>query len=323
LPVSVTLQPPATGFGPGIAINVHTDLVGPIPSGASWILNLFGDTDQTQLLGQGFGSASQHDRLFRPYTNDFQTTWIVSGSSTLTAQAHPTIQASLRSSTNQILDQGVTSFPTIDTTSGLGTQILLNPQGSGQGFTEADRTDLQTTKQNTTDMGTNWNEYETITLPSLSNVLQTISASVTAVIGAGAAAVSVPLAQLLSLRPLQDLVETNLSSGVVCTTTVMDLSLQSLYGLEVHITDYPDDWQFVTPDHQWGHHDLAVLELRMGSQLVLRHGIHTLTHTIRPIPTYPLPWLFFIPTSLQPVGLTATIYFAQGVCGEVIGQLLP
>lgn len=324
MPVSITLQPPATGFGPGIALNVHTDLVGPIPSGAQWTLTLFSDTDQLHVLGQGFAGQNDHDRLFRPYTSDFQTTWIVAGTSTLTEQARPTLRAELRSSTNVLLDTGTTTFPVVDTTGGLGTQVLLAPQANIQGgFTAQDRTNLNTTTQHTTTMDTNWQQYETVTLPSLQDVLNNITTSVTAVVGAGATAVSQTIGELFSLKPFTSLIQQDLSGGETCENLDIDLSLTSFYGLELIITNYPDDWKFTTPDHQWGHRDLAVLELTLGGVLLLRHGIHTLSHSVKPLPTYPLPWLFFVPTALQPAGLHVRVYWEAGVCGRLIGETLP
>lgn len=201
--------------------------------------------------------------------------------------------------------------PVLDDT----TQILAN-QTAGS-------TDLETTLQNTEDIKGFWNGYQTVTLPSLNEVLGNITTAVTTTVTSATTGVQQTIGELISPHDLGELGSDELTDGPTCDVFEVNISLRPYYGLELRIVEYPDDWQWTTPDHQWGHHDLAVLAIYINDVLILRHGIHTLTHTIRPMPTYPLPWLAFVPTTLTPFGTHVVVHPAAGVCFQLSAQYLP
>lgn len=111
----------------------------------------------------------------------------------------------------------------------------------------------------------------------------------------------------------------NISGGITCIPVYEDLSNQPVYSITVEINSYPDGWQFSTPDHAWSARDFAVIRFYVGTALVGRQGIHTIVHTITPLPNslYPLFWGGIFRT--LPANYHVTVDWADGVCGTVTG----
>ena len=147
--------------------------------------------------------------------------------------------------------------------------------------------------------------------------------AVTAQIGSGTSAVQQTIGEIFSLFPNHSLVSGSVTHGVVCEHFERDISLEHIYGITLTLTEWPETIRWRTPDQNWSLRDLAVVTFKRDGNTIERHGIHTKTWSLSPIPAWPIPWLWVIPTALQPVGLTIEIDFLPGVCGEMTAQLIP
>lgn len=114
-----------------------------------------------------------------------------------------------------------------------------------------------------------------------------------------------------------------LSGGVTCERIDYDASLNALYGVSLRIDSLPEDIPFRTPDSSWSLPDLAVLTFLRHGTILQRHGIHTLTHSVSPLPGSLWFGAFGVNAPIQPTGYHITVDWLAGVCGELIGNVLP
>lgn len=150
-----------------------------------------------------------------------------------------------------------------------------------------------------------------------------VNAATTAVVNVGSSLLQVPIGQILSfIRPdAWRLVD--LGGGITCDHIGVDLSDDALWGVIVRITQYPDTTVFKTPDNGYTFNDLAVLTFIHAGDIVQRHGIHTVSHTVSPLPAVSLPWPNNFGWPIQPSDYHVTVDWAPGVCGELLGLRLP
>jgi hypothetical protein len=132
------------------------------------------------------------------------------------------------------------------------------------------------------------------------------------------------LSNFFAVSPLDRLTTESLSGGVTCDPVRVDISSSNFTGVQVRIASFPPDWQFRTPDSSWGFHDLAVLTMVRGGQTLKRVGIHTLSFTEQPLPGQLLPWAVgLVGIAIIPRDYQLRVDWADGVCGELVGLLLP
>lgn len=154
-----------------------------------------------------------------------------------------------------------------------------------------------------------------------SMVQQTID-GITASISAIAGNIPLTIGQLLS-RPAREATQENPLVLETCEPIDLDVSYNALYGVTLRILSYPPDIVWRTPDHAWAYNDLAVLTFEIGGVISERHGIHTLTHTVTPLPDS-LPFGAGVVTAwLQPTGYHIKVDWLPGVCGELVGLIWP
>jgi hypothetical protein len=321
--VPITITPGWDGttnfVGPGVQIGLTSSFIGPLPVGSQWNVQLWSSTSpEAQIFIQQIDAKQTNSILYH---------YLVEAGQSYTAYSqmpkegdNVSIKAYLQEPTGTV-DQGQITAKW--TNSQLGVQNFLQAQGQAGGFTETDRALLTTTEQNTTTMDTNWQQYESVTLPSLQDVLNNIVAAVHATIGAGTSSQDVPLSTLFSWKPWDYLAPRDLSGGTTCVALDVDISLRAYYGIGVYIDSYPDTWEFRTPDGAWGFHDLAVLTFVRGGSIIQRHGIHTVTHEVSPVPGSLTPTVVELPISLQPADYHIRVDWAEGVCGHVLGYVIP
>jgi len=202
----------------------------------------------------------------------------------------------------------------------LSSQTAVAASGS---FTETDRAQLQDVNVDSNQLVTNWEQYLSVTLPSLQQVLDGITAALQVTIQVAPGPIQKAVGEVLSIVSPDFWSDRDISGGVTCTRVDYDASFNALFGVTVIVESFPDDWRFQTPDHAWGFRDLAVLTFTRGGNDVERHGIHTLTHTVSPLPDFPWPWQSPIPIALQPGDTHITVDWAEGVCGRLVGHVLP
>lgn len=168
----------------------------------------------------------------------------------------------------------------------------------------------------------NWAGYESVTLPSLQDMLNSISDAVHAVIDTAAGAVETTVGQLLS-QPSADATSDHPLVISTCEPIDLDVSFNALYGVTLRVETYPEDTVFRTPDHAWTYYDLAVITFVRGGEVIERHGIHTLSHSVSPIPGS-LPFGAGAVTAwLQPGDYHIRVDWKDGVCGSLTGAILP
>ena len=237
-----------------------------------------------------------------------------------------------------VVSQGSTTL-TYEATAGLGAQALalkstVPVQG---GFTATDRQTLQTVQQqtdalepatstiltNTNNQQQQWAQYESVTLPSLQDVLNGITAATTTAFEWGGQLVNATVGQILTSHLPDFLQDRDLSGGITCKRIDYDASLNALYGVTLELTQVPPGIAFRTPDGEFAFPDLAVITIIRGGAVQLRHGVHTVSHTISPLPGLPFPWLTAFSAPLQPGDYHITVDFLEGVCGRLTGQALP
>lgn len=195
-----------------------------------------------------------------------------------------------------------------DATTGLPKVIEAQSTTVQGGFTEQDRTTLNTTATTT-------DETNQLSLA--------INDATQAHMVLAGQPIQVPIGEILSSNLLDFFHDRSLSGGVTCEPVRYNASLNALYGVTVVIDSYPSDWKFGTPDDSWGFHDLATLRFVRAGVVLERHGIHTLTHSVSPCPGLPFPWATGALPTLQPPDFHIWVDWAEGVCGELIGQVLP
>lgn len=187
--------------------------------------------------------------------------------------------------------------------------MVIQSQATAQGgFTEQDRTTIQTT-QTTTE------ETNQLSLA--------INAAVQVPLELAGQAVTLTVGQILTSNLLDALTTLDLSGGITCAPIRYDASLNHLYGVQLLVSSVPEGWRFQTPDNAWGFHDLAVITVVRGNAQLERHGIHALSHTIYPLPGLPFPWAVNLDLPLQPPDYHINVDWAEGVCGQLIGLGLP
>lgn len=321
MPITLTplITPPLVG--PGLGAQVQSDIVGPYPTGTNWQFTVFPPApSESVALQQSVPAQPGALQFVWGDTGTYGDSTILNQSITEGATSHIDVQLQEPTGT---LDQGTFDIPWSNT-AGLYRFIShLQGQAGQGGFTDSDRAQLNLTTQNTTTMDTNWQQYEQVTLPSLQDVLNGITQGITATIGGLPNQVSQTIGQLMSWRPWDFLADRDLSGGTTCDRVDYDASYNALYGVTLTIDVIPDGWPFATPDKGWSFHDLAVLCFWRAGGLVQRHGVHTMTFSVSPIPDSLTPTVIELPVSLQPGQYHITVDWAPGVCGHLVGHVLP
>jgi hypothetical protein len=198
---------------------------------------------------------------------------------------------------------------TWDPTANLAMVIQAQSQGTTQGgFTADDRATIEATQATTEETN---------------QLALAVNAATTAAVNIGTSVLQLPIGQILSSNFSDAFRLEDIGGGVTCDPIRVDASRDNLYGVVVRVTQYPDDTVFRTPDGAWSFKDLAVLTISRGGDILARHGIHTTSHTLSPLPETPYPWLTNLGVPIQPSDYHVAVDWAEGVCGELLGVVLP
>lgn len=318
MPITVTVAP-AGHAGPGYVVSASSTAPGPLPTGTYWHVQVL-DTDNLALMEQALIWIGNIQRF-------------VLGAQTNSSLQQPghrkpvedeTIHLRIdliNGGTGSIIDTGQLPALKYDSTTQLYQQIA-EVASQGGGLTDSEKQQLQRVDQNTQEMDQNWLDYESITLPSLQDVLNLIYAGIQASIGPDNNAVPYTIGQLMSWKPFDVFPDVDLSGGTTCETVVLDLSRNNIQALKVYIDQKPDEFVMTTPGNSWTFRDLAVVSIIRGGTLLERHGIHTLEWTLSPLPQSLSPWPLGIRWGVQPNDYQVTVNWAPGVCGHVIGSTI-
>lgn len=129
-----------------------------------------------------------------------------------------------------------------------------------------------------------WDGYQAVSLPSLGALLDGIKLDLQTTTEGAAGLISQSVGALLGFHLPSVLDAFDISGGSTGDQLDVDLSLNFLYGLQLVIDAYPEDWKWRTPDHAWSLKDLATIRFFRGSDLVARYGVHTTSFNVEPIP---------------------------------------
>ena len=318
--MAITIDTPGGGLiGPTITITVRSDVVGPIPPNSDIQITIFPEGIEQPCGGWSIpiSASPQLVKLTQQHYN-VQTLF-----ATVADGGRVTVKTEIHS-TAGTFDEGTTTGLTWSTTGLISEQLRELQQTVGEGgFTEDDRAQLQQLQLDTSQILANWAQYTSVTLPSLNDVLSIITEAVHTTLDFAPEPIRLALGEIFNITNPSFWEDRDLSGGTTCQRVDYDASFNALFGVTVVVDVVPDDWVFQTPDHAWGFHDLAVLTFLRGGQVTERHGIHNRSHSVSPLPDFPFPWQSTIPIAFQPGDTHITVDWAPGVCGRLIGHVLP
>lgn len=321
MPISVTVTPGGS-VGPGYQVSLQSTAPGPLPQGSHWdIVVLGGSPSETVLF-------SQHEEWVGNIEQSILGAPKVNGQIFVPAGRGATDVAS-RISVNlidgisqQTVDTGGLANLKWDPQTQLYQQIRAVAQ-TGGGLTDTESQQLQRIDTNTQEMDTNWAQYTGVTLPSLNDVIQQILSGITVTVEDTLGPVVAPIGDLFHWVTHDFFADDVIAPPNTCTRVDKDASFERYQGVEVHIDSYPPEFHFVTPGGEWSFRDLAVLSFVRGGGLLERHGIHTLSYSVSPLPASLTPWTVGANLHVLPGDYHIVVDWAPGVCGHVIGNVLP
>jgi len=291
MPITITPAGPTAIVGPGLALEVRTDFVGPMPSGTVWDVVVSADAEGTQQIAT-FSKVfvDPFDQLqwgtdFQFWTNSQFGEWGVTEGTTV----H--ILATLTEPGDTVVDSGSTTAE-YSGTAGIG--ALIKAQTAVGGFTSDDRAQLTTIT-------------DQMTIP------------VTTAVGSS----NVALRDFFSQKTLDAITLAEISPGSTPDPVTADISDQWIFGVIVRITTIPVDLVGFTPDADWYLPDLAVLTIFRGTDKARRVPIHTSTHMEYPLPGYADAAVKEITLGTQPPWSSVEVDFRAGVEGRVFLMRFP
>lgn len=294
MPISVT-SPPGTTIGPGVGINLRSDLVGPIGADWVWRLSVIRPVDEQNIVvlespiwsvddhqvhlvvegdPLGLGQSTGYAQQVSANTNDTVI---------LTVQLVDTLGA--------IHDSGALGEYRWDTSTS-SSRLLVST--SGGGLTAEQAQQLTDTERRSQVLG----EPGDLVVDQPSGLK----------IGT--------LAQLFSRTTLDKLTLDEVTSGPTCDPVRAQFSFY-YYGVIVRVTTIDPLLVPKTPDLEWYFQDLAVLRIFRGADLQYRRGIHTPTF----LTDHAWEWSWNIRNTLDWLGVppdnTLAVDWRQGCCGQV------
>ena len=288
-----------TWVGWGQHLLLSSDFVGPLPVGALWTVRVERPEESTPVIfSHQFVSQSNPTTLALGAKSSLV---IPIGAATQQVGSNVHITAILQDHAGGTqIDVGTTTVTWQKTVSDEPITAAMVTSATS-GFTETDRQTIQQTQTNT------------------EGITDALKVDLTAV----GTAIETTVGAFLSPIRLEFSPQVSLSGGVTCEPIDIDIGLSAFYGLVVHVTQFPDDWRFGTPDGDWGFHDLAVLSCWIGDNQLIRCGIHTPSFVLSPMPGSTLPFVAPQVAQIQPPGYRVHLNWAPGVCGELLGVNLP
>lgn len=320
MPITITPFGPGTFVGPGLGFSLSSSHSDAITTPTTWTFEAYGDSDRTKLITQqnvsGGLPSSGVSSILLSRKNEQSSI----GQAAVGEGDNTYITSRLIDHGGTIQDTGTATIPWSNR--GLGIQAMLLALQAPQGLTTADHTLLQETHDNTDTGLSNWDTYTSVTLPSLNEVLSGITTAVSPVISGAAGLVPTTLGQIFSGKLLDQLTTVNLTGGETCDTVDELVSGGGLYGCVLNCTTVPDFYAFTAPGETWCPRDLAVLEITRGGAVLLRHGIHTRSHEVYPLPGIPAVTLE-LDLPIVPPDYRFKVWWGEGVCGELLLLELP
>lgn len=319
--MSITIIVPEPGniVGPGIVIQVQTDL--PLDIGPGWEWQIMISTHESGQPAGMWMFIPASGPLVVPMLGQHAWTALQNGGQVIPDKTPVRLVAQLHDQNRLVVDSG--SIPATYDANAMLWQQINQAQSAGGGLTSEQAAQLQRTDSNTQEMDVNWQQYVSVTLPSLQDVLNSIITGITTTIGEGASQIVATIGQRLAVVTQDFFQPYDVSGGETCDPVRFDASFARITGVTVLITQFPPEFRLVTPDGGWTFRDFAVLSFVRGGSLLERHGIHTLSYTVSPCPASVAVWNTGLELDILPGDYHINVDWAPGVCGRVVGEVLP
>jgi hypothetical protein len=300
VPITV-VSVPGTTIGPGVQINLRSDLVGPISPSWTWRLRVVRPTDEQNMLVLESPVWSVDDHEIHlvvegdPLSLGQTTGYSAQGSANTNDNVNLT--AELVDSTDAVHDSGALGTYRWDTSTSSSRRLTSS---SGGGLTPDQAAQLAAIDARTTLIGE----------PGDLVVLQPSGPQPTT------------LAEIFSRSTLDRLTLTEATSGESCEP-VRFVYASWYTSVIVRVTTIDPALTPRTPDNEWYFPDLAVLRIFRGGDLLFRRGIHTPTF----MSEHPWEWgwqiLNQLPILGNPPDITVAVDWRPGCCGRVYLMALP
>lgn len=292
MPVQIIFPPGTTQVGPGYSVHLVSDFIGPLPTGALWVLKI--STAPEPLVGNihCFFPATAKEIRFTIGTRS--STTVPVDDPVLVAGQTAYVTAELQNELQVPIDSGSRSDLTYDPVGQLWSQINQNTTTVQGGFTASDRQLLEASERRT----------------------QLLGEPTDLVIGTPSGPVPFTLGALFSRNLLDTLTLQEVTSGPTCEP-VRFVYNDWYAGVVVRVTTIDPALTPRTPDQDWYFPDLAVLRVFRGQDLKFRRGIHT--------PTFMTDerweWNWNIRNVVEllggPPATTVAVDWRVGCCGQV------
>lgn len=284
MPITITPGSPLNWVGAGLPFLAQSSVIGPMPTDTKWVITFSFDSEMQQPIHKETIPWTGNPQMIYPHTNGTPVPLSAPFAVQNQTQVYTTVE--LQEPTG-IVDSGQIQTPWA-AYEGQSEQIwrVAQQQQEQGAFTETDRSTLQTTQQDAAQMVTNWTQYEQVTLPSLQDVLNNITAGITSTITGAAGAVSKTIGQLFSGHTVDFLI--NHQQGTVCAPDTLDLLLTggTFWGIQLTCTSFADWYTWTGPGDSYATESLGTLIIERGGSIVARIGLHTTSHTVYPLPGY-------------------------------------
>lgn len=306
--ITVNIRPPAY---PGFVV----------PPGCVWDLAVApvgdGTTQYNTREQLPYTSANQHYVLGEAQTDSFQT-------GNQIPKDDDSIQITARLLQGSTVVGFASSHWNWDVREGLQEyERYLLQRTTNVGLTTEQAAQLETAATESEQMTTNWTEYQTVTLPSLQDVLNNITTGVTATIQTAAGAVGTTIGELFSGKTLDQISTFSASGGTTCDPIEADFGADvAIYGCVVQVDSFPDWYAFTAPAENWTPRDLAVLTVRRGGDILYRAGVHSTSHMLYPLPGLPVLGVT-LSVPIIPPDYHVSVAWGEGVCGQLLMLFLP
>lgn len=300
MPISVT-SPAGTTIGPGVGINLRSDLVGPISPTWTWRLRVVRPTDEQNIVV-----------LESPVwsVDDHQVHLVVEGDPLNLGQTTGYAQQ-VSANTNDNVNLTVQLVDELDAV-----------HDSGALGTYRWDTSTSSSRRLASSAGGGLTPEQAAQLDAIDGRTQLIGEPGDLVVEGASGPAPSTLAAIFSRSTLDRLTLFEVTAGETCEPVRANYAAW-FSSVIVRVTTIDPTLTPKTPDHEWYFPDLAVLRVFRGGDLYFRRGIHT--------PTFfeqnPWEWGWQILNQTQILGappdLTVAVDWRPGCCGRVFLVALP
>jgi len=292
---------------------VGTNSVSAQPSW-TWSLRFYSDSDFTAEIAGAIRNWRQNAELLDWGITENGWTWDQTGSGGVTESSTIYWKQQLQDDAFVEQDSG-NGTATFSSAAGIGRYIQAIAQAEG-GLTDTQATQLANASDNSDTNLDLWSTFTSVTLPSLQDVLNGITAAVTTFVQTTAGPVVQTLAQIFQPWSLDALFLHEITDGPT-SDQVIASDIGVWYAIIVRLTTIPANLVPITPDEAYYIEDLAVLTVYRGSDVWIRAPIHQATRLVENGPLFIAPFFAGWLLSIPPGGINLQVDWKFGAAGQV------